>query len=99
MKYLSISVLFAFLAFQSQDRLEEIISKTDLRPQPEYITAQITLLYKDNNGKILDKRTLKYWRSWQNVNSEVMLLKFTSPEEVKNTAFFEKKDAITIYEF
>ena len=92
MKYLSISVLYAFLALQSQDRLEVIVSKTDLRPQPEYITAQITLLYKDNKGKILDKRTLKYWRSWQNVNSEVMLLKFTSPEEVKNTSFFTATD-------
>jgi len=88
MKYLSISFLFTFLTLQSPVGVEEIISKTDLRPQPEYISAQMTLLYKDNNGKILDKRTLKYWRSWQSVNSEVVLLKFTSPEEVKNTAFF-----------
>ena len=88
MRYLlSIFILSIILGIQLPDKLKEIVQQTDNLEQPEYFSATMTLLYKDNNGKILEKRKLKYWRIWRSFNKESVLIKFISPEEVKNTSF------------
>jgi len=93
MKHLSYNILLiAFLAFQSPDRVKEIIRNTDQRKQPTFLAAQMRLIYKDNTNRIVNERKLKYWRNWNHFNSEMVLLKFMEPEEVRNTAFLTITD-------
>lgn len=80
-------MLLALLSNKSADKLENIIQNTDSRKQPEYLTATMTLLYKNGSGSLLDKRKLKYWRHWRGFDTESVKIRFLSPEEVKNTTF------------
>jgi len=88
-------------ATTKDDKVEALVRKTDMENQPEYLSATMSLVYKDKNNKVLDVRKLKYWRSWKNFDSEALLMKFMSPENVKNTTFLsvteEKKNRQMIY--
>jgi hypothetical protein len=91
MNYLGFKVLvIATAIFQQPVNVEELIKKTDGRQQPMFFAAEMRLIYRANSGEVVNERTLKYWRNWNSLKSEMTLLKFMKPIEVRNTAFLTK---------
>ena len=61
--------------------------KVDQRVQPAFLSANLRLILRSANGQIENERIVMYWRKWEGFKSESVLLKFTKPNDVKNTAF------------
>lgn len=87
MKTIFLILISTALTLSSQDSIDAIIQKVDNRLQPAYLSAKVILRYNNKLGEKIDERQLYYRRKWQGIESESILIKFISPDEIKNSAF------------
>ena len=87
MNPIGILIVLTLLVISDQDSHDQIISKVDNRLQPIFLSANVKLSYNNSIGEKIEERHLYYRRKWNNIESESVLIKFISPEEIKNSAF------------
>lgn len=97
MRYLTtVFVILLAIASHAQSDVQSIVKKVDGRNQGNALKNEMQLIYKNAKNKTVKERTLHNWRLWQDNNNEKILLKFSAPEEIKNSAFLSiKKDGKT----
>ena len=87
MKTIILFMISGMLIMSNQSSIERIIERTDNRLQPIFLSAKVNLRYNNKSGEIIKERQLHYWRKWNTIESESVLIKFIWPSEIKNSAF------------
>ena len=92
MKTIFLILISVTLTASNQDSIETIIQQVDNRKQPANLSAKVLLRYNNKLGEKIAERQLYYRRKWHGIESEAVLIKFMSPDDIKNSAFLSITD-------